>query len=624
MCGIFGIIGKQDQEEIKAANRTISHRGPDAEGYWFDNENSVALCHRRLSILDLTEAGAQPMKSVSGRYILTYNGEIYNYLELKSKLPKVNWRGHSDTEVLLQCFEQWGLEKTFESIEGMYAMALWDSQLKILTLVRDRIGEKPLYYGEVQGRFVFASELKPIIKLFKNDLSLNTFAVEEFFKQSCIAGDRSIFKGIHKLPAGHFISLSLEDLKARKSLPSTKKYWDLQDIPLGSLQISSSEAIELLETKLRKAIAQQMVADVPIGAFLSGGIDSSVIVALMQSLSAEKIKTFSIGFESRHHNEAHHAGIVAAHLGTDHQELYVSERDLLNQIPLLPQIYDEPFADSSQIPTILVSQMARGHVKVAVSGDGGDELFAGYNRHQFAYEKWDTIRSIPMSLRRLVSKCLTMVPPSGWEAVFKAVSAKVTQPHEKIYKLAQVLKDSSLSDFYQTVSTHSSPLLKKGAVTKNWNIESALEMTLVDAKWYMPDDILVKVDRASMAQGLETRAPFLSKEVVEMAFALPMNLKIHKGKTKWILRQILYKYVPMSLMERPKMGFGVPLDSWLRNELKEWAWSLLSPQALQQQDILDSRVILKKWNEHQSGRRNWQTELWDVLMFISWRQMYKI
>jgi asparagine synthase (glutamine-hydrolysing) len=629
MCGIFGLLGNCDKEEIKTANRTISHRGPDAEGYWFDDESSVALCHRRLSILDLSESGAQPMRSESGRYIISYNGELYNFLELKAKLQKINWRGTSDTEVLLACFEEWGLEKSLENIEGMYAIALWDTQRKTLSLVRDRLGEKPLYYGVVQESFVFGSELKPFISLFKKDLALNPSAVEDFFRRSCISGDKSIFKGIHKLPAGHSVTISMQDFKNKKALSEPKKYWALRDLSLGSLVLSPEEAIQRLESKLSKAIQQQMIADVPLGAFLSGGIDSSLIVALMQTLSTKKIKSFSIGFGSRHYDEAPHAKAVAAHLGTEHEELYVSEADLLAQVPLLPKIYDEPFADSSQIPTILVSQMARKHVKVALSGDGGDELFAGYNRHAFAAQQWEKLGRVPTPLRALAAKSLTMFPPAFWESVFKLISSGASQPHEKIYKLAEVLKSSSMADFYRGISTHwneTSPLLNKDLKISNedWDVHSALEMCLADAKWYLPDDVLVKVDRASMSQSLETRAPFLSKEVVEMAFGLPMNLKIHEGQTKWILRQILYKHVPKSLIERPKMGFGVPLDSWLRKELKDWAWSLLNPQTLAQQELLDGKTIHQKWEEHQRGDRNWQTELWDVLMFLSWRQNYKI
>lgn len=629
MCGIFGLLGNQDRESIKAANKTIAHRGPDAEGFWFDDENALALCHRRLSILDLSESGAQPMRSNSGRYMISYNGEIYNYLEIKEKLGTRQWRGHSDTEVLLACFEEWGVEKTLENIDGMFAIILWDAQNKTLTLMRDRLGEKPLYYGQIRNNLVFASEMKPIINLFKKDLSLDPAAVGDFFNRSCISGERSIFQQIHKLPAGHFITVPVTGVKEQKPLPRPKKYWSLKDISLGSLSLTPDEAIASLETKLKKSIQNQMISDVPLGAFLSGGVDSSLVVALMQSQSSKKVKSFSIGFESAHYNEAHHAKAVAAHLGAEHEELYVSEKDLLAQVPGLAKIYDEPFADSSQIPTILVSKMARRHVTVALSGDGGDELFAGYNRHLFAQNQWGRVSSIPAGLRSVFGHGLTLMPPSAWEALFKVISSGAAQPHEKIYKLAQVLKSSSMSEFYRSVSSHwneKSPLLNKHlrGSAEDWDVHSALEMCLADAKWYMPDDVLVKVDRAAMSQSLETRAPFLSRDIVETAFALPMDLKIRDGQTKWILRQILYKHVPQDLIERPKMGFGVPLDSWLRNELKDWAWSLLNPEALKQQNILDADVILAKWDEHQRGRRNWFTELWDVLMFLSWRQEYGI
>jgi asparagine synthase (glutamine-hydrolysing) len=626
MCGIFGVIGKQAKEDIKAANRTISHRGPDAEGYWFDENHHVALCHRRLAILDLTAAGAQPMGSASGRFVLIFNGEIYNFLELKKKLNKTDWHGTSDTEVLLACFEAWGVDTTLTAIEGMYSIALWDTQAQTLTLIRDRLGEKPLYYGLVDGTLAFSSELKPFISLFKNKLEISPTAVAEFFRRSCIPKDASIFQGIHKLPAGHSLTISLVDIKHRQ-LKSPSKYWALKDLPLGHLQISASQALIELEEKMSRAVQQQMIADVPLGAFLSGGVDSSLVVALMQSLSSKKIKTFSIGFGDRDYNEADYAKSVAQHLGTEHEELYVTQSDLLAQVPLLSGIYDEPFADSSQIPTLLVSQMARKHVKVALSGDGGDELFAGYNRHLFAAEKWERLSQVPVSLRKIAANVLTAFPPSAWQNIFKIISVKAAQPHEKIFKLAEVLKSSSMADFYKSVSAHGESLrvLRQSNFSlseEDWDIHSALEMCLADAQWYMPDDVLVKVDRASMAHSLETRAPFLNKDIVEMAFALPMDLKIRDGQTKWILRELLYKHVPKQLIDRPKMGFGVPLDSWLRGELKEWAWSLLNPDALQRQDILDPDQVLAKWNQHQRGLRNWQTELWDILMFLSWRKQF--
>jgi asparagine synthase (glutamine-hydrolysing) len=628
MCGIFGVIGKQDREAVKAANDTLAHRGPDADGFWFDEANDVSLAHRRLSILDLSEAGAQPMHSDGGRYVISYNGELYNFQDLKKLLTKTNWRGHSDTEVLLACFEEWGIEKTLSRIEGMYGIALWDRETKSLTLVRDRLGEKPLYYGFVSESLVFSSEMKPIMSLFKNELTMDQVALQDYFHRSCISGEFSIFKEIRKLCAGHWITFSLKDRELRQ-LPEAKSYWSLANIPLSQSTASATEVIADLETKLRKSIEQQMVSDVPLGAFLSGGIDSSLVVALMQSLKTHKVKTFSIGFENQHYDEAPHARAVAKHLGTDHEELYVSEADLLREVPLLSSIYDEPFADSSQIPTVLVSKLARKYVTVALSGDGGDELFAGYNRHQFAETKWPRVSSVPAALRLAAGAGITALSPKAWETLLKIASPNVAQPHEKMYKLAEVLKSGSMADFYRSVSSHwndSSPLLNKDLLfsTKDWQVQSAQEMTLADAKWYMTDDVLAKVDRAAMSQSLETRAPFLSKDVVETAFGLPMKLKLRDGQSKWILRQILYKYVPQGMIERPKMGFGVPLDSWLRNELKDWAWSLLSPEALKNQDILDAKTILKKWQEHQSGRRNWFTELWDVLMFLSWRKQYGI
>jgi asparagine synthase (glutamine-hydrolysing) len=641
MCGIFGVFGPtaSERDRVNAANETIAHRGPDADGFWYDEQESIALCHRRLSILDLSEAGAQPMHSESGRYVVCYNGEIYNCETLKSLLGKKVWRGHSDTEILLACFEAWGYELTLERIEGQYAIALWDLHEKKLVLVRDRLGEKPLYYGRVGKDFMFSSELKPVISLFKNKLKLRMSAVEDFFRQGCITGGLCVFQGFYKLLPGHFVIIDLIEMRAQREIPRAKKYWALGDIPLGSFHLSPEESIERLEFTLSKAISQQMVADVPLGAFLSGGVDSSLIVALMQAQSQKKVKTFCIGFSDKSHNEAEYARAVAAHLGTDHQELVVSESDLLRQVTLLPKIFDEPFSDSSQIPTILVSQIARRQVTVAVSGDGGDELFAGYNRHFFAQEKWPKYAAFPLPIRRIFAKSLRTLSPATWESVFKLLSQFISigaaQPHEKILKLASALECSSMTELYRAVSTHhwpDSPLLGDieqeenqwdrhiQSDLKKWSVQSAAEMTLADAQWYLPDDILVKVDRAGMSQSLETRAPFLSRSVVEMAFGLPMGLKIHQGQTKWILRQILRKYVPDDLINRPKMGFGVPLDSWLRHELKDWAWDLLNPKALHDQNFLNTQAIGKIWDQHQRGQGHWQSELWDILMFLAWRK----
>lgn len=650
MCGIFGVLGPtaSEREKIQLANQTQSHRGPDAEGYWYDERKLVALCHRRLAIVDLSEAGGQPMHSESGRYVVSYNGEIYNCDILKTQLKKTNWRGHSDTEVLLACVEEWGFENALARIEGMYAIALWDLRERKLMLARDRLGEKPLYYGRVQKDFVFSSELKPVMSLFKGQLKLRMSAVEDFFRQGCITGELCIFQGLFKLQPGYFLVIGLDEI----SLP--KKYWSLKDIPVDSVNSANIQdpeaATQRLEMTLRKAISQQMIADVPLGAFLSGGVDSSLIVALMQSQSQKKVKTFCIGFSNQSHNEAEYARAVAVHLGTDHQELIVTEADLLQQISKLPKIFDEPFADSSQIPTILVSQMARRQVTVAVSGDGGDELFAGYNRHLFAQESWPKYAAFPYQFRRFLGKSLRTLSPATWESIFKMINQLVAmgpaQPQDKIFKLASALECSSMAEFYRAVSTHhweNSPILGTDHATalgeminpqesnwdrdvkcdlQKWSVQSAAEMTLADANWYLPDDILVKVDRAGMSQSLETRAPFLSREVVEMAYGLPMNLKIHQGQTKWILRQILRKYVPDHLIHRPKMGFGVPLDSWLRCELKDWAWDLLNPKALQGQGILNAKVVSEKWDQHQRGQRNWHSELWDILMFLAWRKEY--
>lgn len=627
MCSIFGVYGNLNQEKVADANRLLSHRGPDAFGMWSDSQLPLTLAHNRLSILDLSPAGAQPMASRSQRYVISFNGEIYNFADVKKELPIQEWAGHSDTEILLAAIEHWGVPATLKRLHGMFAFALWDREERNLILARDRLGEKPLYYGRIKDQFVLASQLKPIMYLYRSHLTLDLVSVGDYFRRGCISGEGSIFQEIKKLKPGCYLILPLSSGVVPDVMPRPVSYWSLSDLSLENNKADFAMACQQGEDILKRSISRQMIADVSVGAFLSGGLDSSLIVALMQGLSAKKVNTYTIGFSDSNYNEAEFARAVAGHLKTDHHEIIVQEKDLLAQVPKLPVVYDEPFADSSQIPTLLVSEMASKHVKVALSGDGGDELMAGYNRHIFAASSFSRMQKIPAGVRRAASRGLDCLSPGAWERIFKVIPTPVSQPHEKIYKLIEVLRNKNLRDYYFGVSTHwkkQSPLRALHDLPlADWDVSSVTEMSLADAKWYMADDILVKVDRAAMAYALETRAPFLDHEFVEFSFSLPLSYKIKNGQSKYLARQILYKYVPSSLIERPKMGFGVPLHSWLRNELKDWAWDLLSAADFTQQNTLDTELILKKWHEHQSGTKNWHTDLWDVLMFLAWRRHYQ-
>lgn len=620
MCGIFGIFSSQIDPAIALQlNSKNKHRGPDAQEGKLYRNNSLFLGHCRLSILDLSEAGSQPMTSHNGKYSLTYNGEIYNYAEIRSVLNR-NWRGHSDTEVLLEAICEWGIEKTLSKIKGMFSIALFDHAEEMLFLIRDRMGEKPLYYGSVQGSFVFSSELKSIMAYpgFKNEISNEALA--GFFSYSCVPQDLSIFKEIHKLKPAHILEYHLPS----KALKITK-YWDIFESYNNKLVINETDAINELERLLEQSISSQMISDVPLGAFLSGGVDSSAIVAIMQKLSTKKVKTFSIGFNEKKYNEAEYAKAVAAHLQTDHTELYVSPQDALNVVPKLADIYDEPFADSSQIPTYLLAKMTSKHVKVSLSGDAGDELFGGYNRYLLAEKIKKANSLMPGFAAKTVSKGLSKVPDSLWNKI-NGISS------DKIFKLRRVLGVNSDSDVYDILVRHWGrdllPLKENinypgNTLTSNGTF--AERMMVQDCLTYLPDDILVKVDRAAMANSLETRVPFLDKDVVEFAMRLPVNLKI-ASSSKYILRKVLYKHVPSELIERPKMGFGIPVDVWLKNDLKDWANDLLSERNLNTHNLLNTTLIRKMWKDHLNNTANWQHYLWDVLMFQSWyfRYMKKV
>ena len=658
MCGLTGFLDptyqtRPDQFEVITSKMTASlyHRGPDDSGVWCDVKSGIALGHRRLSVVDLSSKGHQPMHSSCERYCLVYNGELYNHHEIRNELEGLgaspNWKGNSDTEVILEAISCWGLKAALERFVGMFAFALWDKRDRVICLARDRIGEKPLYYGWLGNIFVFGSELKAIREhpAWCGEINRDTLAL--FLQYGYIPAPYSIYKNIFKLLPGTFLSLPCQEISdsgkptSLSPLPA-EKYWSARDVAEAgqdeTILLSSQGYTDELEKLLKKVIKQQLVADVPVGAFLSGGIDSSAIVALAQVQSSIPVKTFTIGFEEEMFDEAKYAKRVARHLGTDHTEYYVTSNEALEVIPKLPHMYDEPFSDVSQIPTFLIAQLARQHVTVSLSGDGGDELFGGYNRHLWGVSVLKRILNNPRWLRKAAFKGLVGISPLAWNKMFKLLGSlffgkfKQVNPGEKIHKLAELLKSNSEAEFYLKLTSYwqlaSSPALNWNPLTipatdsdQGPHLQNFTEqMMYLDMVSYLPDDIMVKVDRATMAASLESRAPFLDHRVVEYAWKIPLDLKICSGQGKWLLRQVLYKYVPRELIERPKMGFAVPIDSWLRGPLRDWAESLLDVGKLAEDQYLDPVPIRKKWAEHISGKKNWQYHLWAVLMFQAWRE----
>ncbi len=647
MCGIAGFLTAAEtysaEEILSRMADAIRHRGPDDFGMWTDRPAGIGLAHRRLSIVDLSPAGHQPMASPSGRYIVVFNGEIYNHHDLRAELAKVGaggttpfrWRGHSDTETLLAGFDAWGIIATIERAIGMYAIAAWDRQSQTLTLVRDRIGEKPLYYGwQGQGEkasFLFGSELKAL-RAHPNFCSeVNREALCLFMRHNYIPAPYSIYQNIFKLPPGCSLRVSL---RARE--PKLSTYWSLARVAetgvASPFEGTAGQAVDELEILLKDAVRQQMMADVPLGAFLSGGIDSSTVVALMQAQSARPVKTFTIGFNEEGYNEAVHAKAVAQHLGTDHTELYVAPERAMAVIPKLSSLYDEPFSDSSQIPTYLVSELAKQHVTVSLSGDAGDELFCGYNRYLMSNAWWHKMQPIPLSLRQVASKVLTSVSPGRWNqlAQWLPTASRYANFGDKLHKGAAVLGSRTLEELYLGLISHwtcptdivfqgNEPPTALTAYRPDFlGLDGVQQMMALDGQTYLPDDILTKVDRAAMGVSLESRVPFLDHRVVEFAWRIPQSMKLRDASGKWILRQVLYRHVPKDLIERPKMGFGVPIDAWLRGPLRQWAETLLAESRLRAEGFFDPVQIRRKWVEHLSGQRNWQYHLWDVLMFQAW------
>jgi asparagine synthase (glutamine-hydrolysing) len=647
MCGIAGFMGGKwlGRADVRATltrmNLSIRHRGPDRSDIWMDSESRVGFAHNRLAILDLSSAGDQPMHSHTGRYVIIYNGEIYNHEQVRDQLASAaypcNWQGHSDTETLLAAIEAWGVRGALERSTGMFAFALWDRAQKSLTLARDRLGEKPLYYGRQGscGTFLFGSELKALAQHPAFGFEVDRQSLTLLLRYNCIPAPFSIYRGIAKLLPGTFLTLSdsADD-------PVIERYWSAASIAeagvANPLRLGEEEAVNHLESLLENAIGQQMMADVPLGAFLSGGVDSSTVVAVMQKLSPRPVKTFTIGFHEKGYNEAEHAKAVARHLGTDHTELYVSAEETRSVIPTLPQIYDEPFADSSQIPTHLVAALARQHVTVALSGDGGDEVFGGYNRYLYTEQLWGKIAAVPKPLRSAAARAMKSIPPAAWTQFgLKAGAllpkiARVRLLGDKIHKGAALLASDSAMDLFAgmvsqwrdpgsvVIGTTEPPSQATGDVPPLRGLDVVERMMALDLLGYLPDDILVKVDRAAMAVSLETRVPFLNRDVIEFAWRLPFDFRLRDRQTKWILRRVLDRHVPKGLIERPKMGFGIPIGAWLRGPLRDWAETLLDEQRLCSEGYFHPEPIRRMWEAHLRGRADEEHRLWIVLMFQQW------
>jgi len=630
MCGICGIYAPGgDLSPLAAMNATLAHRGPDDAGLWTDPEAGIGLGHRRLSILDLSPLGRQPMASASGRFVLSYNGEVYNFARLRQELAPLGhtFRGGSDTEVLLAAIEQWGLARALSRCVGMFALALWDRRERSLSLARDRLGVKPLYLGRLDsgtsggngGGVLFGSELKALRRHPGFDAGLDRDALALFFRHNYIPAPHSIYAQARKVLPGEIITFG-------PGGETRTRYWDAEAVWRQGFAepytADEGEATDALERLLTDAVGLRMLADVPLGAFLSGGVDSSLVAALMQKQSAQPVRTFSIGFAEAAFNEAPHARAVARHLGCAHTELTVTASDMLGIVPDLPRLWDEPFADSSQIPTAILCRLTREHVTVALSGDGGDELFSGYERYPWSLRAHRLLSAVPGPLRRLAYALLRLPPKALWGLLPRGhklrwrLDALGVDGFEALYRhfVSHVKEPNALVPGAREPGYAAAllrPLGDTPDARRAW-------MSLADILNYLPDDILTKVDRASMAVGLEARTPLLDHRVVEYAARTPMHLKVRQGQSKWLLRRVLYRHVPPVLVDRPKMGFGVPLAAWLRGGLKPWAADLLSPAALRRQGILDADFVARMWREYLAGEDNWCHCLWDVLMFQAW------
>ena len=653
MCGIAGFLGggRFNPEEASSTARgmadAVAHRGPDDAGVWIDREAEVALAYRRLAVIDPSPAGRQPMQSASGRSVIVFNGEIYNHLDLRRQIEAqrpdaLSWRGHSDTETLLAAIECWGLEKALQAATGMFAFAFWDREDRTLCLARDRMGEKPLYYGWQNGMLLFGSELKALAAhpAFEGDVDRDALTL--LLRHGYIASPWSIYKGVRKLPAGTYLKVAAGASREQRAgeLPEPRRYWSLRDVVAAGqaqqFEGTPEDAVDALHGLLLQAVRGQMAADVQLGAFLSGGIDSSTVVALMQAQSMRPVRTFAIGFDESEYNEAEHAKAVAGHLRTEHTELYVSARDALNVIPRLPDLFDEPFADSSQIPTFLVAGMARRHVTVALSGDGGDEMFGGYEHYVSTPRLWRWLSNVPAPLRRFGACAITAFLARGADSLPGRILRRLPMGRGRHWTQAKAHKLALLADcrtqeelYWRRISHWPDPSAivhgasEPGTVlneSASWPdaSEFAERLMAVDSLSYLPDDILVKVDRAAMGVSLETRAPFLDRHVMEFVWRLPLSFRIRNARSKWVLRQVLYKYVPMRIVERPKAGFTIPLASWLRGPLRDWAEALLDAGRLRAEGFFDPRPVRRKWHEFLNAHEQCEQHLWSILMFQAW------
>jgi asparagine synthase (glutamine-hydrolysing) len=641
MCGITGYLNLEplsepDEVVLTRMNAQMTPRGPDSHGWWADAETGLGFGHRRLAIVDLSSEGHQPMHSASGRFVITFNGEIYNFRLLRRELEAVgqHFRGHSDTEVMLAAFETWGVVPAVRRMVGMFAFGLWDRHERTLYLGRDRMGEKPLYYGWRGQSFLFGSTLNALRAHPYWHGEVDRAALTLFLRHDYIPVPHSIYRDVYKLPPGTLLKLSYADAE-RRTLPEPQAYWSMREAAergvANPLHCSEAQAIEQLDQLLRATIADQMIADVPLGAFLSGGVDSSTIVALMQAQSTQPVRTFTIGFDEPGYNEAEFAKAVAEHLGTDHTELYLKPKAALDIIPQLPEMYDEPFADSSQLPTYLVAKLAREHATVSLSGDAGDELFCGYRRYQSAQRAWERVARVPAALKKTAATGLAVVgnlagtapgklaklkfQAGNWEQQFAAASPELLYRHLE-----------SRWDAPESVVLNGREPQTALNDARQWaqGLSFTEQMMYLDAVTYLPDDILAKVDRATMAVSLESRVPLLDHRVVEFAWRVPLSLKVRDDQTKWLLRQVLYRYVPPELIERPKQGFAIPVAVWLRGPLRDWAEALLDERRLRQDGFLNVPVVRAKWQEvltdAQIGWRDAAEQIWTVLMFQAWLQ----
>lgn len=642
MCGIAGIVGPHSHDHdllARMAGRLV-HRGPDDFGVWIDPDHPVGLAHRRLAIVDLSAAGHQPMLSGGDRWAVSYNGEIYNHRDIRAELDAqrgIAWRGHSDTETLVEAVACWGVERTVEKLVGMFAMALVDRRDGVLHLIRDRFGEKPLYYGRVGRDMLFASELKAFREHPGFSPTLDMEAVGGFVARGYIAAPRSIFTDIRKLPPGHWLSINLRD--GSGDLPTPQPYWSYANVVEEGLRqpfTDRAEAVSAIDSALHRSIGQQAIADVPVGSFLSGGIDSSLITAIYHAAHPGRVKSFTIGFDEAGYDESADARRIAQHLGTDHHELRVSSADAMALIPTLPGVYDEPFADSSQIPTMLVSRMARSSVTVALSGDAGDELFGGYNRYTRLPALWKAMKTVPAPLRTIGGAAAQAIPEGFWNGALSVVRGDRSADHlgAKIHKFSRLARnlddpDQLLSAFLNEWEGVGSPLVSRALPSPlplplNDQVPLASRLMLADAQDYLPDDILCKVDRAAMSCSLETRVPFLDHRLASEAARIPVTMNIAGSQGKLILRDLLSRHVPREMFERPKAGFAIPLGRWLRTDLRDWAETLLSERSLREEGIFDPAIVRARWQAHLSGKTDASAALWSVLMFQSWRQHWQI